>query len=144
MVTILDDTESDTYVIENEGSKLWLVTNLEAPNKKIVMTDASNPVPENWEDFIPETENVLTTGTGGGYFFAEYMVDAISKVFQYDYDGKMVREVELPGVGSAGGFGGKKDEKEFYFSFTNYNTPGSSYKYNVETGAYEHYIGNQR
>ena len=139
LVTILDDTESDTYVIENEGSKLWLVTNLEAPNKKIVMTDASNPVPENWEDFIPETENVLTTGTGGGYFFAEYMVDAISKVFQYDYDGKMVREVELPGVGSAGGFGGKKDEKEFYFSFTNYNTPGSSYKYNVETGAYEQY-----
>ena len=139
LVTILDDTESDTYVIENEGSKLWLVTNLEAPNKKIVVTDASNPVPENWEDFIPETENVLTTGTGGGYFFAEYMVDAISKVFQYDYDGKMVREVELPGVGSAGGFGGKKDEKEFYFSFTNYNTPGSSYKYNVETGAYEQY-----
>ena len=139
LVTILDDTESDTYVIENDGSKLWLVTNLEAPNKKIVVTDASNPIPENWEDFIPETENVLTTGTGGGYFFAEYMVDAISKVFQYDYDGKMVREVELPGVGSAGGFGGKKDEKEFYFSFTNYNTPGSSYKYNVETGAYEQY-----
>ena len=139
LVTILDDTESDTYVIENEGSKLWLVTNLNAPNKKIVVTDASNPSPENWEDFIPETENVLTTGTGGGYFFAEYMVDAISKVFQYDYDGKLVREVELPGVGSAGGFGGKKEEKEFYFSFTNYNTPGSSYKYNVETGAYEQY-----
>ncbi|MEM9363868.1 MAG: prolyl oligopeptidase family serine peptidase [Bacteroidota bacterium] len=139
LVTILDDTESDTYVIENEGSKLWLVTNLDAPNKKIVVTDASSPTPENWEDFIPETENVLTTGTGGGYFFAEYMVDAISKVFQYDYNGKLVREVELPGVGSASGFGGKKEDKEFYFSFTNYNTPGSSYKYNVETGAYEQY-----
>ncbi|MEM8847510.1 MAG: prolyl oligopeptidase family serine peptidase, partial [Bacteroidota bacterium] len=139
LVTILDDTESDTYVIENEGSKLWLVTNLDAPNKKIVVTDAGNPTPDNWEDFIPETENVLTTGTGGGYFFTEYMVDAISKVFQYDYDGKLVREVELPGVGSAGGFGGKKEDKEFYFSFTNYNTPGSSYKYNVETGAYEQY-----
>ncbi|MEM9077198.1 MAG: prolyl oligopeptidase family serine peptidase [Bacteroidota bacterium] len=139
LVTVLDNTDSDTYVIENEGSKLWLVTNLNAPNKKIVATDASNPTPENWEDFIPETENVLTTGTGGGYFFAEYMVDAISKVFQYDYDGKLIREVELPGVGSANGFGGKKEEKEFYFSFTNYNTPTSSYKYNVETGAYEQY-----
>ena len=139
LVTVLDNTDSDSYVIENDGTKLYLVTNLNAPNKKIVVTDASNPTPENWEDFIPETEHVLTTGTGGGYFFTEYMVDAISKVLQYDYEGNMIREVELPGVGSAGGFGGKKEEKEFYFSFTNYNTPGSSYKYNVETGAYEQY-----
>ena len=139
LVTILDHTDSDTYVIENEGSKLFMVTNLDAPNKKIVVTDAANPTPENWTDFIPETENVLTAGSGGGYFFTEYMVDAISKVLQYDFDGKMVREVELPGVGSAGGFGGKKEDKEFYFSFTNYNTPGSSYKYNVETGAYQQY-----
>ncbi|MEC8832901.1 MAG: prolyl oligopeptidase family serine peptidase [Bacteroidota bacterium] len=139
LITILDDTDSDTYVIDNEGSKLFLVTNREAPNKKVVVVDASSPSPENWEDLIPETENVLTAGTGGGYFFTEYMVDAISKVLQYDYDGNLVREVELPGVGSAGGFGGKKEDKEFYFSFTNYNTPGSLYKYNVETGEYEQY-----
>jgi prolyl oligopeptidase len=139
LITILDNTDSDTYVMENEGSKLFMVTNMDAPNKKIVVTDASNPTPDNWTDFIPETENVLTAGSGGGYFFTEYMVDAISKVLQYDFDGKLVREVELPGVGSAGGFGGKKEDKEFYFSFTNYNTPGSSYKYNVETGEYAQY-----
>ncbi|TAI47669.1 prolyl oligopeptidase family serine peptidase [Flagellimonas allohymeniacidonis] len=139
LVTILGDTDSDTYVIDNTGSKLFLVTNRNAPNKKIVVVDASNPLPEQWTDLIPETENVLTAGTGGGYFFTEYMVDAISKVLQYDYDGKLVREVNLPGVGSANGFGGKKEESEFYFSFTNYNTPGSSYKYNVQTGAYEQY-----
>ncbi|MBS9461384.1 S9 family peptidase [Flagellimonas sp. 389] len=139
LVTVLDNTDSDTYVIENEGSKLFLVTNMDAPNKKIVATDASNPTPDNWKDVIPQTENVLTAGNGGGYFFAEYMVDAISKVMQYDYEGKLVREVKLPGVGSANGFGGKKDEKEFYFSFTNYNTPSSSYKYNVETGEYKQY-----
>lgn len=139
LVPILNHTDSDTYVIENEGSKLWLVTNLNAPNKKIVVTDVADPSPENWEDFIPEKEHVLTAGTGGGYFFAEYMVDAISKVYQYDYEGNLVREVDLPGVGSASGFGGKKEDKEFYFSFTNYNTPGSSYKYNVETGEYEQY-----
>lgn len=139
LVTVLDHTDSDTYVIENVGSKLYFVTNMDAPNKKIVIADAANPTSENWKDFIPETEHVLTSGTGGGYFFAEYMVDAISKVLQYDYDGNLVREVELPGVGSANGFGGKKEEKEFYFSFTNYNTPSSSYKYNVETGAYEQY-----
>lgn len=139
LVTILDDTDSDTNVIDTEGTKLFLVTNRNAPNKKVVVVDATNPTPENWKDLIPETENVLTAGTGGGYFFAEYMVDAISKVLQYDYEGNLVREVNLPGVGSANGFGGKKEENEFYFSFTNYNTPGSSYKYNVETGTYEQY-----
>jgi prolyl oligopeptidase len=139
LITVLDDTESDTNVIENVGTQLYLVTNRNAPNKKIVVTDAANPVPNNWKDFIPETDNVLTASTGGGYFFTEYMVDAISKVLQYDYDGNLVREVELPDLGSAGGFGGKKEDKEFYFSFTNYNTPGSSYKYNVDTGKYEQY-----
>lgn len=139
IIPILNHEDSDSYIIENVGSKLYIVTNLEAPNQRIVTVDASNPVPENWQDFIPETENVLSPGTGGGYFFAEYMVNALSKVLQYDYEGKLVREVKLPGMGSAGGFRGKKEQKELYFSFTNYNTPGSSYKYNVETGDYEVY-----
>ncbi|MBT8302505.1 MAG: prolyl oligopeptidase family serine peptidase [Maribacter sp.] len=139
LIPILDHTETDSYVIENVGSKLYIVTNMDAPNQKIVTVDASNPTPDNWTDFIPETENVLSPNTGGGYFFAEYMVDAISKVFQYDYEGNLVREVNLPGVGSASSFGGKKEDKEFYFSFTNYKTPGSSYKYNVESGEYEQY-----
>ncbi len=137
--TIIGDTETDTYVIENEDSKLFLVTNKNAPNKKIVTVDATNPNPENWEDFIPETENVLTPSTGGGYFFAEYMEDAVSAIKQYDYEGKLVREVELPGIGSVGGFGTKKEEKELYYSFTNYITPGSIYKYNIENGTSELY-----
>ena len=139
LATILDHDESDSYVIETKGSKFFIVTNLDAPNQKIVTVDAANPRPENWVDLIPETENVLSPQTGGGYFFAEYMVDAISKVYQYDYDGKMIREIELPGVGSASGFGGKDEEKEFYFYFTNYKTPGASYKYNVDTGEYSNY-----
>ncbi|AXT52124.1 S9 family peptidase [Aquimarina sp. BL5] len=139
LVTILDTTESDTYVIENVESKLYLVTNLNAPNQKIVTVGATNPTPENWKDFIPETENVLSPSKGGGYFFAEYMVDAVSKVLQYDYDGKLVRDVKLPGVGSVGGFGTKKEEKELYYSFTNYKTPGSIYKYKIEEGTSELY-----
>ncbi|MCL4125377.1 UNVERIFIED_CONTAM: hypothetical protein GTU68_051834 [Idotea baltica] len=139
LVTILDHTDSDTYVIDNVGSKLFLVTNLNAPNKKIVTVDASNPSPENWVDFIPETEFVLSPSTGGGYFFTEYMVDAISKVMQYDYNGELIREIELPGLGNAGGFGGKKEEKTDYYSFTNYNTPSSIYKYDMETGKSELY-----
>ena len=137
LITIMGHTESDTYVIDNEGSKLYLVTNLNAPNKKIVTVDASNPTPENWVDFIPETENVLVPSTGGGSFFAEYMVDAVSKVLQYDYNGKFVRNIQLPGVGSAGGFGTKKEETELYYSFTNYKTPGNIYKYDIKNGASE-------
>lgn len=138
-VPILDHTDTDSYIIENVGSKLYIVTNMAAPNRKIVTVDAANPTPENWVDFLPETENVLSPSTGGGYFFAEYMVDAVSKIQQYDYDGKLVREVELPGVGSAGGFSTKKEEKEMYYSFTNYVTPGSIYKYDVEKGTSELY-----
>lgn len=134
LVTVLNHTDSDTYLIDNVGSKLYLVTNLNAPNQKIVTVDASNPTSDNWVDFIPETEHVLSPSTGGGYFFTEYMVDAVSKVLQYDYDGKLIREVELPGVGNAGGFGGKKEDKIDYYSFTNYNTPSSIYTFDVETG----------
>ena len=138
-ITILDHTDTDSYILDNVGSKLYIVTNMDAPNRKIVTVDAANPEPENWVDFIPETENVLSPSTGGGYIFAEYMVDAVSKVFQYDYEGKLVREVTLPGVGSAGGFSSKKEEKVVYYSFTNYITPGSIYKYDVENGTSELY-----
>ncbi len=139
LITVVGNFNSDTFVIDNKGSKLYLVTNLNAPNQKIVTVDASNPTPENWTDFIAETEHVLSPSTGGGYFFAEYMVDAVSKVLQYDFDGKLVREIKLPGVGNAGGFGGKKDATVDYFSFTNYNTPSSIYKLDIKTGEYELY-----
>ena len=139
LIPIIDTFDSDTYLIQNIQSKLYLVTNLNAPNKKVVTVDAKNPTQENWIDFIPETENVLSLSTGAGYFFAEYMVDAVSKVLQYDFDGNLIREVKLPGVGSSAGFGGKLDAKELYFSFTNYNTPNASYKFNPNKGTYVSY-----
>ncbi|NNK11642.1 MAG: S9 family peptidase [Flavobacteriaceae bacterium] len=139
LISVLDDTDSDSYVLDNKGTTLYIQTNRDAPNNKVVTVDAMSPGPENWKDLIPETENVLNTSTGGGYIFAEYMVDAISKVLQYDYDGKLVREVELPGIGSAGSFGGKLDEKTLYFSFTNYNTPSSIYQFDADSGEYDSY-----
>ncbi|ASO04690.1 prolyl endopeptidase [Arenibacter algicola] len=137
--TILDTTDSDSQIIDNVGSKLFILTNRNAPNKKVVTVEAENPTPEHWTDLIPETQNVLSVGTGGGYFFAEYMVDAISKVYQYNNQGKMLRQIALPGLGSAGGFGGKKKETELYFSFTNYNNPESIYKLDIRTGDYSLY-----
>jgi prolyl oligopeptidase len=134
LVTIADNFLGDTYVIENEGDKLFLVTNVDAPNKKIVTVNAKAPARENWKDLIPETENVLSASTGGGYFFAEYMVDAISKVVQYDYQGQQVRDIELPGVGSSSALSGEKDADTLYYSFSNYKTPGTIYSFNIDKG----------
>ena len=139
IVAIVDDEKSDSYVVENEGETLFLITDREAPNKRLVKTSATAPTPENWVDVIPESQHVLTLNSGSGYFFAEYMIDALSKVYQYAYDGTLVREIALPGLGSVGGFGGKSSDRTLYYSFTNYNTPSSSYTYNPETGASEVY-----
>ena len=141
LVTILDHTLSQTYVIENEGSTLFLVTDLNAGNKKIVTVDASNPSENNWVDLIAETQNVLSASTGGGYFFTEYMVDAISKVYQYNYQGKQVREIVLPGVGSSSALSGKKTDQRLYYSFSNYKTPSTIYSFDVnhgQTSVYQH------
>jgi prolyl oligopeptidase len=114
IVTLVNNFDNDHYVIENDGDKLFIVTDKDAPNRKIVIADAKNPSAP-WVDFVPETENVLSPSTGSGYFFAHYMKDAISQVKQYDYHGNLVREVELPGVGSVGGFGGKKRRYDTLF-----------------------------
>ena len=139
IITIDDNIDTDTYVADNKGTKLYIVTNFNAPNQRMVTTDASKPTSDNWTDIIPETENVLSISTGSDYIFATYIVDAVSKVLQYDYNGTLVREIELPGVGSADGFGGKNDDKELYFSFTNYSTPGTIYKLNPKAGNYDVY-----
>jgi prolyl oligopeptidase len=137
--SILETTESDTQVLDNSGSTLYLQTNLNAPNQKIITVDAKNPNPENWIDFIPETENVLQPTTGAGYLFANYMVNAVSKVLQYDLNGNLIREIVLPGIGTASGFGGKTELEELYFSFTNYNTPNAIYKFSPKDGTYNLY-----
>jgi len=139
LITILDHTDTDTSIIQNEGSTLFLQTNLNAPNKRIVKVDASNPTPENWVDVIPETKNVLNISTGSGYLFAEYMVDAISQIKQYDLTGKLVRDIKLPGLGTASGFSGKKEDQVLYYSCTNYNTPSSIYSFNPNSGETELY-----
>ena len=134
IVTIVNNFDSDNDIIENVGSKLFIYTNFNAPNKKIVTVDVANPTPENWKDLIPETENVLSPTTGSGYIFANYMKDAVSMVKQFDYSGNLIRTIELPGVGSAGGFFGKLHDETLYYFFSNYYTPGSIYALNPKSG----------
>lgn len=139
LVCLVDNFDSDSGIIDSEGSTLFISTNYNAPNKRIVTVDAKAPQQENWKDLIAETNNVLSASTGAGYIFAEYMQDAVSVVKQYDRKGKLVREVILPGIGSAGGFGGKKDADVLYYSFTNYISPGTIYSYNPKSGKSELY-----
>lgn len=134
IITLIDTYENDNDVLDNKGSKIYLVTNYKAPNKRVVTFDLSNPAKENWKDCIAETENVLSANTGSGYIFASYMKDAVSFIKQYDYNRKLVRDIQLPGVGTAGGFGGKEKETTLYFSFTNYVTPGTIYSFDPKTG----------
>ncbi|MCZ8197706.1 MAG: prolyl oligopeptidase family serine peptidase [Flavobacterium sp.] len=129
LVKINEGFDYDVDVIDNVGSKIFLLTNYDAPNKKVVAFDMSNPSPNKWEDVISETQNVLSVSTGSGYIFANYLRDAVSYVLQYNYDGKLVSQIELPGVGTVSGFSGKKEDKILYYSFTNYITPGSIYSY---------------
>lgn len=139
LVTVVAEPTSKSYILDNDGDKLFIITDLDAPNMRVVTVDASKPTPENWVDFIPETKNVLSVSKAGEYFFANYIIDATSAVKQYDRTGKLVREIKLPGVGTAGGFGAKKDETETYFSFSNYVTPGSIYKMDLASGESELY-----
>ncbi|BFM43227.1 prolyl oligopeptidase family serine peptidase [Flavobacterium sp. CFS9] len=139
IVTIVDNFNSSNQIIENEGTKLFIDTDLNAPNSRVVTVDISNPKPENWKDFIKETKDILSPTTGGGFFFANYTKDAVSFIQQYDYSGKLIREIKLPGVGSAGGFGAKKGEKTLYYSFTNYTTPGTIYSFEPKSGKSEIY-----
>ncbi len=134
LIPITDNFDSDSYVVESDADNLYISTNYKAPNKRVVKVSVKDPSVKNWKDFIPETENVLNISTGSGYFFANYMKDAISQVLQYDKNGKMIREIKLPGIGTAGGFGGRKIDKDLYYSFTNYITPSTIYKYNPKTG----------
>jgi prolyl oligopeptidase len=134
LITIVNNFDNDHYVLDNQGTRLLIHTNLHAPNNKIVVTDFSNPTPDTWKDLIPETKDVMTAGTAGGKIFTDYMVDVKTMVKQYDMQGKVEREIELPGIGTANGFGGKRDEKEIYYSFTSFTYPSTIFKYDIATG----------
>tara|TARA_B100000945_G_scaffold191966_1_gene154189 strand:+ start:354 stop:2456 length:2103 start_codon:yes stop_codon:yes gene_type:complete len=136
---ISDDETTDDNIVETDGDIFYIFTNFNAPNKRLVKTTVKELNQKYWKDVIPESENVFSVSSGSGYFFAEYLVDAISKVYQYDYDGDLIREIELPGIGSSSGFYGEKDQKELYFSFSNYYTPGNIYSFNPENGDYDLY-----
>jgi prolyl oligopeptidase len=127
------DTEPD--VIDNDGNMLLVRTNDGAPNYKVVLIDPKNPAKQNWKVIIPEQKEALqNVSTGGGYLFASYLKDASTKIFQYDYKGRLIRSVDLPGVGSAGGFFAEKKDNSLFYSFSSYNYPPTIFQFDIASG----------
>jgi len=139
IMQIVKGFDSDNNYIDNEGNRFLVQTNLKAPNCKLVEFYFDTPNPENWKDLIPETKDVLYVTTGGGTIFANYMVDVKSKILQYDYKGKLIREVELPSIGTADGFSAEKIDKELYYTFTSFTYPVTIFKYDITSGKSELY-----
>ncbi len=133
-ITLYAEGNADFEFVDSRDNALYFVTNLNAPNKKLIKIDATAPAADQWTDVIPETANVLDVNKGAGFLFANYMVDAISQIKQYDYEGKLVRDVALPGLGTVSGFGGKTKDSTLYYSFTNYNTAPSTFAFEPKSG----------
>ena len=127
--------ENEADVVDNEGDRLLVKTNMDAPNYKLVSIDPKNPAKENWIEIIPTRTKLLeTVGTAGGKLLLTYLEDAASKVYQTSRKGIETKQIILPGIGTATGFGGKKEDKEIFYSYTSFNAPPTIYQYNIATG----------
>lgn len=131
---IVESMDNTHYVLDHYQGDFLIETNLDAPNNRLVKSPINKPSPENWTTLIAETENVLNASKGGGKIFASYLMDALTAVRQYDYEGNEERSIELPGAGTASGFSARNYEDHLYYSFTSYIHPGTVYKYDIETG----------
>lgn len=134
IVTILNDMKSSTGIIDVDDNYFYLQTDKDAPNSKIVTASINQPQSANWKVLVPEKPEVLSVSNAGGNLFCSYLKDAISVVEQYDMKGNKIRNIQLPGLGSAGGFGGKRNEKEVYFYFGSYINPTTIYKMDIASG----------
>ncbi|WP_315814612.1 prolyl oligopeptidase family serine peptidase [Paraflavitalea speifideaquila] len=121
--------------IDNEGNKILLFTNDGAKNNRILLFDPAHPARENWKEIVAEKPAPLqNAGTAGGHLYLRYLKDVTTRVYEYDYAGKLLKEIKLPGLGTAGGFGGYKDDKFVFYTFNSFTFPPTIYKYEIATG----------
>ena len=134
-VSLIDNFDSIWGLVHSEGSKLYFATSHSAPLRRVITIDLDNPAEDNWVEVIPEQElNLDGISLVGGKFIAQYLKDALTEVRLFNMDGTPAGNVEMPGVGSAGGFGGKVDDSETFYSFSGYTRPNTIYRYNLESG----------
>ena len=135
VVELISEFEANYSFIDNEGSLFWFRTDLDAPRGRVIAIDINNPAREHWQEVIPQTAETLEgIGLLNNQFVADYLKDARSSIKIFNLDGSFVREVELPGIGSAGGFGGKRYDTETFYSFTSFTTPATIYRYDMVSG----------
>ncbi len=135
IVELISKFEASYGVIDNDGDTFLVQTDLNAPRGKIVAIDLNNSDRANWREIIPEAPETLESmGILNNQFVADYLKDARSQIKIFNLDGSFVREVELPGIGSAGGFDGKRKDRETFYTFTSFTTPATIYRYDMVTG----------
>ncbi len=137
IVKLLDDYDADYNFVDNDGGVFWFFTDLKAPRGRVIAIDTANPDRAQWKEVIPQATDTLkgVNLLDGDKFVCTYLKDARSAVKLFSREGKPLGEVALPGLGSAGGFGGKRTDTETFYSFTSYTTPGTIYRYDVTSGA---------
>ncbi len=135
LIKICEGYANKTNIIDHRDGLLYATTDIGAPNYRLVQFTADAFDQNSWKETIPEKDETLVgVSTGGGFLFAEYLKNAASAVYQHQYDGSMVREIELPAPGSAGGFGGKREDKTLFYTFTSFTYPSAVFEYNLITG----------
>ncbi|HSE31058.1 MAG TPA: prolyl oligopeptidase family serine peptidase [Pyrinomonadaceae bacterium] len=132
---IIPEIGNDSFgVIDNVGDKFLVRTDKKAPNGRLVLIDPKNPDEKNWKDVLPErSEPLQGVGTAGGKLFASWRKDVATRAYVFSLTGELENEIVLPGIGTAGGFGGLNDDKYVFYSFTSFNAPPTIYKYDIAT-----------
>ncbi len=136
-VAMATDMDYNYYPLEIIGDKMYMFTNYGAPKYRLMVADINKPALKDWTELIPETENVLSSAEViGGKLFLTYDKDVANHAYVYDLNGKEIQEIQLPSLGTVG-FSGNKDDKECFFGFTSFTTPGATYKYDMDKNTYE-------
>lgn len=135
VVELLMDFDADYSFVDNDGPVFWFKTDLNAPRHRVIAIDVTRPERANWKEIIPQAPETLTrVSIVNHQFICSYLKDARSQVKIFSLSGSFIREVALPGIGSAGGFGGKRADTETFYSFTSYTAPGTIFRYDLTTG----------
>ena len=135
VVELISEFEASYSVIDNDGDRFWVKTDLDAPRGRVIEINLEQPEKANWQEIIPESPETLRgIGLLNNQFVASYLKDARSQIKIFALDGSFIREVKLPGIGSAGGFGGKRADTETFYTFTSFTTPATIYSYDMVTG----------
>jgi prolyl oligopeptidase len=138
IVELIDKFEAQYSMIDNDGPVFWFRTDKDAPRGRVIAIDTRKPEPANWKEIVPEGKATLrSVNVVADTFICSYLEDAHSRIKMFDINGRFVRDVELPGMGSAYGFGGERDETETFYAYSSFVDPGTIYRYDMTTGTSE-------